>query len=305
MGIQSIQPIKIFYCYAHEDDALREQLARHLSPLRRLRDITGWFDHDIQAGADWKREREAQMDAASIILLLISADFMASDYCYTVEMRRALERHRTGTACVIPILLRPVEWEKTSLGGLSPLPSNKRPVTQWADQDEAWLNVVQGISEVVRKLLPKQHLSFRDAELLYPEHGPLSGQVVGNKYLLGELLGEGGFAQVYQAWHLQIKRQQAIKVLLERYFRKPAFRDRFLREAQIVASLEHHSIIHLDDFWVEAPQAYLVMPFVSGGTLQDVLDKRQGFLDQDRNRFLFGRYLRSIRLRSCSRDSAS
>lgn len=160
MSLQAIHPIKVFYCYAHEDDALREQLARHLSPLRRLRDITGWFNRDIQAGTDWEQESEAQMHTASIILLLISADFMASDYCYTVEMKRALDRHRAGTACVIPILLRSVEWERTPLGGLLPLPGNKKPVTQWADQDEAWLNVVQGIGEIIRKLLPKQHLSL-------------------------------------------------------------------------------------------------------------------------------------------------
>jgi serine/threonine protein kinase/Flp pilus assembly protein TadD len=276
-----IYPIKIFYCYAHEDDALRKQLASHLSPLRRLRDITGWFDRNIKAGAEWEQESTEQLESANIILLLISADFMASDYCYTVEMTRALERHREGTACVIPILLRPVEWERTPLGMLSPLPTNRMPVTQWANPDAAWLNIVQGISKIVRKLLPKQHLSLQDAAILYAEQGPLSGQTIGEKYLLGKLVGEGGFSQVYKAQHLLIQRQQAIKVLLERHFRKQEFRDRFLREAQTVAFLDHPHIIHLDDFWVEASQAYLVMPFMSGGTLQDVLEKQQGFLERD------------------------
>src|SRR5581483_2088767 len=281
MVAQSVQMIKIFYCYAHEDDALREQLARHLSPLRRLRYITGWFDRDIRAGMDWEQERETHLHTADIILLLISADFFASDYCYTVEMQQALERHRAGTACVIPILLRPVEWESTPIGKLIALPGNKIPVTQWVDQDKAWLDIVQGIREVIRKLLPKQLLSLEDIDILYPEQGPLSGQTLGNRYLLGELIGEGGFAQVYKARHLQMQRQQAIKVLLERHFRKQEFRDRFLREAQTVASLDHPSIIHLDDFWLEASQAYLVMPFISGGTLQGILQKQQGFLEPD------------------------
>src|SRR5438270_13362517 len=96
------------------------------------------------------------------------------------------------------------------------------------------------------------------------ELGPLSGQKIGEKYLLGELLGEGGFGHVYKAQHLQIQRQQAIKVLLEHYFRKGEFRDRFLREAQTVAALDHPYIIHMDDFWVEPSRAYLVMPFISG-----------------------------------------
>ena len=103
------------------------------------------------------------------------------------------------------------------------------------------------------------------------EYGPLSGQKLGDKYLLGDLLGEGGFGVVYKAQHLHLRRQQAIKVLLERHFRTSAFRDRFLREAQIIATLDHPYIVHVDDFWVETSQAYLVMPFISGGTLQDHL----------------------------------
>jgi serine/threonine protein kinase len=111
------------------------------------------------------------------------------------------------------------------------------------------------------------------------EQGPLSGQTVGGKYVLGELLGEGGFGVVYKAHHSHLQRQQAIKILLERLFQKQAFRERFLHEAQIVAALDHPNIIHTDDFWVEPSRAYLVMPFIKGGTLQDVLRKQQKFLE--------------------------
>src|SRR5437588_11718849 len=99
------------------------------------------------------------------------------------------------------------------------------------------------------------------------EQGPLSGQRLGGKYLLGDLLGEGGFGAVYKAQHLHLRRQQAIKVLLEHLFRKSDFRDRFLREAQTVAALDHPYIVHVDDFWIETTQAYLVMPFIGGVTL--------------------------------------
>ncbi|GHO76466.1 hypothetical protein KSD_42370 [Ktedonobacter sp. SOSP1-85] len=110
------------------------------------------------------------------------------------------------------------------------------------------------------------------------EQGPLSGQKVGDKYVLTELLGEGGFGIVYKAYHLHLQRQQAIKILIERLFQKKAFRERFLREAQTVATLDHPNIIHIDDFGIESTQAYLVMPFIKGGTLQDVLRKQHGFL---------------------------
>lgn len=278
MEAGAIRPIKIFYCYAHEDDALQEQLAKHLSLLRRLKDIVTWSHRHIQAGAEWKRESETQLDDANVILVLISADFMASDYCYTVELAHALKRHKAGDAWVIPILLRPVDWERSPLGVLSPLPTNKTPVTQWANPDAAWLSVVQGIGEIVRKLLPQQLLSAKDADLLYAEQGVLSGQTIGEKYLLGELIGEGEFSQVYQAQHLRIQRQQAVKVLLERPFRNQKFYERFLREAQIVASLNHPNIIPLHDFGWEAPRAYLVMPYISGGTFQSLLEKQRKFL---------------------------
>lgn len=282
MAAQSVHTIKIFYCYAPEDDVLREELARHLSPFRRLRYITGWYNRDIQAGTEWEKEGRTHLDAAHIILLLLSADFFASDYRYTVEMEHAIRRHKAGTAHVIPILLRPVDWKETPMGQFQALPSNEKAVTQWADRDEAWLNVVQGVREVIKELLQAQPLSSEENAVLNPEHGPLSGQIIGSKYLLGNLLGEGAFSQVYQAQDIELRRQQAIKVLHEHYFRKKEFQQRFLREAQTIASLEHSNIIHLDNFGTEASRAFLVMPFVSGGTLQGVLETQQGFLESQR-----------------------
>src|SRR5436309_12712889 len=92
------------------------------------------------------------------------------------------------------------------------------------------------------------------------EQGPLSGQTLGGRYLLGNLLGEGGFGVVYAGQHLLLDRPQAIKVLLEQYFRKPKFRERFLREARTVAALDHLHIVHIDDFGMEeqTARAYLV-----------------------------------------------
>jgi serine/threonine protein kinase len=105
------------------------------------------------------------------------------------------------------------------------------------------------------------------------EQGPLSGQTLEGRYLIGELLGEGGFGMVYAGRHLLLDRPQAIKVLLERYFRQPKFRERFLKEAKIVAALDHMNIVHIDTFGMEeqTASAYLVMPFIRGGTFQDVL----------------------------------
>ncbi len=150
MVVELMHKVKIFISYAPEDEAFREELEKHLSVHKRLKRITIRFKRQILGGADWEHEIEAQLDTAEVILLLVSADFMSSNYCYGVEMRRALDRHTTGTVRVIPIILRAVDgWEDTPLGSLDVLPTEGKPVTLWPDRDAAWKDVVRGIYEVV------------------------------------------------------------------------------------------------------------------------------------------------------------
>ncbi len=155
---------KIFYCYAHEDKPLRDELGRHLGPLRNQGWITEWHDQEIQPGTDWKQEINVHLSTADIVLLLISADFMDSDYCYGVEMQRALERHRTGEAQVLPIILRPTDWEETPIGELQALPTGGKAVVLWPVRDEAYRDVVRGIRGVVRVLLREEEERVRKAQ---------------------------------------------------------------------------------------------------------------------------------------------
>src|SRR5258708_32298052 len=97
-------PVKIFFCYAHEDESLLMSLRKQLTPLQRNGQIEMWNDRDISAGAEWKREINEHLNTAQIILLLISPDFMASDYSYSTEMNQALDRHNRKEARVIPIV---------------------------------------------------------------------------------------------------------------------------------------------------------------------------------------------------------
>src|SRR5260221_1137628 len=123
-------PVTLFYSYAHEDEELRNQLDKHLRLLERQGLITSWHDREIRAGDDWAIEINTYLENAQIILLLISADFLTSDYCYGVEMKRALERHFACEPRVIPIILRPVDWQHDLLlSGLQALPTNGKPVT--------------------------------------------------------------------------------------------------------------------------------------------------------------------------------
>src|SRR5262247_2075487 len=153
-GIQAtFKPIKLFLSYAHSDEPLRQELMTHLSLLQREGVIQTWHDRNINAGDDWKQQIDDNLNTATVILLLISADFLASDYCYEIEMQRALERHNAGEARVIPVILRPVDWHGAPFGTLQALPTDAKPITSWTNRDEAYANVAQGVRRAVEAIL--------------------------------------------------------------------------------------------------------------------------------------------------------
>jgi tetratricopeptide (TPR) repeat protein/energy-coupling factor transporter ATP-binding protein EcfA2 len=143
---------ELFYSYSHKDEELRDELETHLSLLKRQGVIKGWHDRAIEAGDGWREAINTHLNTAHIILLLISADFIASDYCYSIEMVRAMERHEAGEARVIPVILRPCDWESASFGELQALPKNALAVTTWANRDEAFRSIAKGIRKVVEKM---------------------------------------------------------------------------------------------------------------------------------------------------------
>lgn len=145
-------PLSIFISYAHEDELMCEQLETHLSLLRRQGWIADWHDRQILAGQEWARAIDQHLETASIILLLISPDFLASDYCYDIEMRRALERHARSEAHVIPIILRPVDWTNAPFAALQCFPHDGRAVSQWSDPDLAFREITRGIRHAVEQL---------------------------------------------------------------------------------------------------------------------------------------------------------
>jgi len=151
--------IRVFFCYAHEDDDLRRELLRHLSILRHSEVISAWYDGEIMAGKEWEKEISSHLAASHIVILLVSPSFLASDYCYNIEMKHALERHDAGEARVIPVILRPVDWEGAPFAKLQMLPRDAKPVTKWAERDEAFVSVAQGIRNAVVELLALHQLS--------------------------------------------------------------------------------------------------------------------------------------------------
>ncbi len=146
------KPIEIFFSYAHEDEALLERLLKHLSSLKDENLISGWYDREISGGTEWEPEILKHLNSAGIILLLVSPDFMASDYINSTELKRAMERHQAKEARVIPIILQPVDWQRAPFGKLQAFPTHGKAVTTWSNRNRAFLNIVTGIRKVIEEL---------------------------------------------------------------------------------------------------------------------------------------------------------
>lgn len=142
--------LKVFYSYSHKDEAFRDQLETHLKLLSRNGFISEWHDRKISPGNEWKNKINDEIRSSNIILLLISTDFIASDYCYEEELRIAMEMHEENTAVVVPIILLPSRWKDTPFAKLQALPKDVVPISTWSDIDQAWLSVVEGLEVVIQ-----------------------------------------------------------------------------------------------------------------------------------------------------------
>jgi hypothetical protein len=145
--------MEIFCSYADKDEPLRQQLEQHLSLLSRQGMVTFWHKRRIAPGVNCSQEIDSHLETASLLLLLVSADFLASDYCYGIEMQRVLQRHESEEACVIPILLRSCDWQNAPFASLQILPTTGKPITRWRDRDAAWTDVVTCIRRALDERL--------------------------------------------------------------------------------------------------------------------------------------------------------
>src|SRR2546426_659916 len=115
---------EVFISYSHQDQQLRQELEKHLANLKRQHIISSWYDGDIAPGTELEPQILAHLNSAQIILLLISADFLDSDFCSSTEMTRVIARHDANQARVIPIILRPVDWRGAPFAKLKLLPTD-------------------------------------------------------------------------------------------------------------------------------------------------------------------------------------
>lgn len=149
----------VFFSYCHKDEELRDELEVHLSMLKRQGLITAWHDRRITVGSEIDQDISQNLENSDVILLLISAQFLASNYCYDKEMNRAIEKHTAGEAIVIPVILQPCDWHSAPFGKLLATPTDGKAITMFANQQEALSIVAKHIREAIESIATTRNIS--------------------------------------------------------------------------------------------------------------------------------------------------
>lgn len=145
-------PVRVFFSYSHADEALRDQLEKHLAVLKHEGTISTWHDRRMMPGdiIDW--EIDAELNKADIILLLVSSDFLSSNYCYNIEQAKALQRSAEGTCRIMSVILRPCDWQASKIGHFLAAPKDGKPISTWPDVDEALFEVARAVRQAAHSL---------------------------------------------------------------------------------------------------------------------------------------------------------
>lgn len=147
--------ISIFISYAHADEDLKKELDKHLVGLKRSGKIETWNDRQLIAGQEWDEVIKTELERSDIILLLISIDFIASQYIWDKELATAMKRHEEGTARVVPIILKSCLWQEMPFAKLQALPRNAKPVTSYAIDDDAYTEISVSLNQLVNSMIKK------------------------------------------------------------------------------------------------------------------------------------------------------
>lgn len=150
------QSVTLFISYAHRDEGLKTQLDKHLTPLKLQKIIEKWSDRQIEGGQDWAHQIDSNLKSADIILLLVSPDFVSSEYCAGVELQEAMKRYRSGDAVVVPVILEPCDWKWLDFGKLQATPKDGKAITDWPNINSAFLDVINNIRQIAQGLLDQR-----------------------------------------------------------------------------------------------------------------------------------------------------
>ncbi|MDJ0717126.1 MAG: SUMF1/EgtB/PvdO family nonheme iron enzyme [Prochloraceae cyanobacterium] len=156
------ESVKLFISYSHRDEPLRQQLDKHLAPLKGQKVIEAWHDRQIQAGMNWADQIDNNLKQADIILLLVSPDFVVSNYCFNIELKEAMKRHENGEAIVVPVILEPCDWSWLPFSKLQAFPKDAKAIATWENKNEAFLDVAKGIRKVAQDLFKQRQQKLEE-----------------------------------------------------------------------------------------------------------------------------------------------
>ena len=254
--------IELFYSYAHEDEALRNQLNTHLALLQQQGLIRPWHDRKISASSSWGQEIDAHLQSARILLLLVSPDFIASDYCYGIEMQEALKRHIAGEARVIPVILRRCDWESAPFGKIQALPRDGKAVRAWSDRDAAFTDVAKGIRRVVEELTGGSLEGKEDKRPGKKNGKQIEGKEARRMAVTPTTISAPVIKKAVERYHKELA-----------YYREQASDELGLRAAfqNLLADVARHVN------WKVSPERTMEGKIRPDGVLRDEFDLRRGF----------------------------
>ncbi len=150
--------INIFIAYSREDAEILKKLRTNLKVLERTQNVNVWYDGEIEAGSDWEKSIKTHLYTADIILLLVTENFIASDYCYDVEMKEALSLHDQDKVRSIPIIAKECLWQDTPFARLQALPEDGKALTSsdWSNPNRPYLNVVEELRSICQDIRNKR-----------------------------------------------------------------------------------------------------------------------------------------------------
>lgn len=142
-------PINAFISYSHADEKVLDRLHKHLAVLQRDGNLSTWSDHKLLPGAKFGSEISAALENSGLFLALVSPDYLASNYCYEKEFEHALRMADAGKIRIVPIVIEPCDWQASPLGQFVALPKDGKPVSEWTNQNNAFLDIVTGLRRLL------------------------------------------------------------------------------------------------------------------------------------------------------------
>lgn len=165
---QSDKELSLFISYSHKDELFRDELCAALTPYERTSELKLWQDTVIVPGHKWEAEILRKLEEADLVVMLLSNDFIKSDYCMVQEYEVARRRDAVGECAIVPIVVRKCRFDKLELGKLQAILPEGKPIKNHRDRDTAWHEVTKQLDRVIKEFKARHPTRFGPGEFPLP-----------------------------------------------------------------------------------------------------------------------------------------